>query len=93
MPNFIISFGGAVFMESFVRIRGRLYSHEDFICKIDSLHIYGKKEIYLSQCEAEIPLFAPGRSGLPPQVLLHEEGHRVPKDFSTENAEAILHFL
>jgi len=93
MPNFMISFGGTVFLDSLVRIRGKYYSHKDFICNIDSLHIYGKKEIYLSQCEAEIPLFGPGVSGLPPQVLIHEEGHRVPKDFSAEHAEAILLFL
>jgi hypothetical protein len=44
LPKFCIMFGGSVFLESFIRIKGKLYGHQDFKVPIDSLHIYGKKD-------------------------------------------------
>lgn len=78
-PSFAILFGGAVFPEYRIQMAGRYFDHFDFTHAIDSLHIWGTQDPYLANIELEPKLYRPGRCGLTPTILVHEEGHRVPR--------------
>ena len=93
LPTFLLSFGGAVFPEYQIKILGKFYDHFDFKHAIDSLHIYGSQDQYLANIEQEPSLFLPGHSGLPPTVVVHDEGHKVPRHYTPEHATIIKEFM
>lgn len=77
-------------MESYIRVKGKIYSHRDFKCKVDSLHIYGKQDPFYEQCKIEPELFAPGHSNIAPVEVEHDEGHKVPRSYKDEKNQQIV---
>ena len=60
-PKFVISFGGGVFKDILLKLDGKYYSTaSDFKCRIDSMHIYGTKDVFFDKCEMEPSLYLPG---------------------------------
>ncbi|CDW71753.1 UNKNOWN [Stylonychia lemnae] len=86
MPKFIISFAGPVFRHMQIGYKDKMYSQEGFSFPLESIHIYGKKDIFReSMIESQFYL--------KPVIVDHEEGHKIPKDFSEEHQQMINEFI
>ena len=60
---------------------------------MDSLHVMGKADPLFDRCMIEPLLYKPGQSGQPPTIIIHDEGHKVPKKYKQEHFLQICDFL
>eukprot|EP00347_Sterkiella_histriomuscorum_P010650 403375457 len=87
MPKFIISFSGPLFKTSKITYKGQLYAQDDYKYSVESIHIYGEKDIYL---EALIESEYYNKN---PVIVKHSDGHKIPKDFTEEHRQIINDFI
>jgi|LauGreDrversion4_2_1035121.scaffolds.fasta_scaffold1908010_1 hypothetical protein len=80
-------FAGTAYPNVVVKFEGKYYRHGSHPCDIETLHIYGKKDPFFSMCQAETLLYSRIKE------LLHEEGHKIPRELKPELQAAVLGFL
>jgi len=74
-------------------MKDKLYKNHDIQIEMDSLHIIGKADPLAEFISVEPFLYKPGHSGLPPTVIMHDEGHKVPSKYKHEHFLQICDFL
>ncbi|TNV76050.1 hypothetical protein FGO68_gene8372 [Halteria grandinella] len=87
LPRFHMMFAGTTYVNAMVKVDGVWYRHGDHPCQIETLHVYGKKDPFFGLCEAETLLFKPIT------VVVHQEGHKIPKEHTPDNQKIIDDFV
>lgn len=87
LPKFQLMFAGTTYLNVVVKVGGEWYQHKDHPCPLNTLHVYGEKDPFQELCIAESKLFTPLFE------VIHEEGHKVPKDFSPDALKVISEFI
>ena len=78
LPKFTINFASPLFDWQRFLYKGKIFDSFDFIVPLESLHVYGDKDVFAKELNEHI-LFPN------PVIVRHPEGHKIPKQFSTEN--------
>jgi hypothetical protein len=87
MPRFILMFAGSTYPLVYVRVGGTWQHHGSHPCSQPTLHLYGKKDVFLEMDELECKNY--------PHLIkvVHEEGHKIPTRLSPEQLTVVTEFI